>query len=159
MNAKKKEGHCIKNYSNSTAKAVREIPVKGCHRIILSGTFMQNRLSELWSLIDFISDGRILGDKKTFKHEFENRIDRANMKDATLIEKNLGQRLAILLKVLFSFIFSNYYCHSIDPYLLRRTKKGVKEQEQQRQIESLAETKEVNSSTTKQSKKALPSKQ
>jgi DNA excision repair protein ERCC-6-like len=54
------------------SKSIREIGSR--YRIVLSGTPIQNNLSELWSLFDFVCQGRLLGTYPTFKQEFENHI-------------------------------------------------------------------------------------
>ena len=103
-------GHKIKNHTIGTAKAVGEIAVKDCHRIILSGTFLQNSLSELWSLIDFVSETRLLGPFK----QFTQRINKSQMKDADACERKLGNAMIQLLN------------DTIKPYLYRRTKLQIK---------------------------------
>lgn len=66
------EGHKIKDHSSKTSVALRKIPSK--HRIILTGTPIQNNLQEMWSLFDYTSQGRLLGDAKTFKKQFQDII-------------------------------------------------------------------------------------
>ena len=126
------EGHKIKNHTIGTAKAVREIAVKDCHRIILSGTFLQNSLSELWSLIDFISETRLLGPFKQFNQQFTQRINKSQMRDADACERKLGNAMIELLK------------NTIDPYLLRRTKLQIKNLNDKLKRAKIAEMKENN---------------
>lgn len=49
------EGHIIKNSQSKLAKAVKEITAN--HRLILTGTPIQNNVLELWSLFDFLMPG------------------------------------------------------------------------------------------------------
>ena len=49
------EAQAIKNASSDTAKAARLL--KGGHRLALSGTPIENHLSELWSLLEFLNPG------------------------------------------------------------------------------------------------------
>ncbi|XP_052223734.1 DNA excision repair protein ERCC-6-like isoform X2 [Dreissena polymorpha] len=112
------EGHKIKN-PTKTSKGVHAIPAQ--HRIILTGTPVQNNLKELWALFDFVHQGSLLGTQRTFKMEFENPITRAREKDATVGEKRLGLEMAETLKGM------------IAPYFLRRTKAEVKLREQHAQ--------------------------
>ncbi|KAM9269913.1 DNA excision repair protein ERCC-6-like [Cariama cristata] len=106
------EAHKIKCPSNKTTKCVYAIPAK--HRLLLTGTPVQNNLREMWSLFDFACQGSLLGTAKTFKMEYENPITRAREKDATLGEKALGLKISENLMTI------------IKPYFLRRTKDDIK---------------------------------
>ncbi|OXB57145.1 hypothetical protein ASZ78_000546 [Callipepla squamata] len=106
------EAHKIKCPSNKTTKCVYAIPAK--HRILLTGTPLQNNLQEMWSLFDFACQGSLLGTAKTFRMEYENPITRAREKDATVGEKALGLKISENLMTI------------IKPYFLRRTKDDIK---------------------------------
>ncbi len=58
------EGQMIKNAHTQSAKAVRLI--KANHRLVLSGTPIENHLGELWSLFEFLNPG-MLGTASIFK--------------------------------------------------------------------------------------------
>ncbi|XP_033628279.1 DNA excision repair protein ERCC-6-like [Asterias rubens] len=105
------EGHEIKNPSKTT-EAVHKVPAH--HRLILTGTPIQNNLKELWTLVDFVTQGTLLGTSQTFNSGFANPITRAREKDATEGERCLGTEMAKRLREL------------ITPYFLRRTKEDVK---------------------------------
>merc|ERR1711933_610477 len=90
------EGHKIKNHLIGTSKAVRKIPVKNSNKIILSGTFLQNELSELWSLFDFISEGDLFGSYRDFNQEFATKINAGRLKHASRIQKQLSIKLTNL---------------------------------------------------------------
>lgn len=49
------EAQHVKNSTSQTAQAVRRFPAR--HRIALTGTPVENRLSELWSIMDFLNPG------------------------------------------------------------------------------------------------------
>ena len=49
------EGHLIKNPSAKITQATKRI--KATHRLILTGTPIQNNVLELWSLFDFLMPG------------------------------------------------------------------------------------------------------
>lgn len=49
------EAHHIKNRTTRNAKSVKMI--RACHRLILTGTPIENSLEELWSLFDFLMPG------------------------------------------------------------------------------------------------------
>jgi non-specific serine/threonine protein kinase len=57
------EAQVIKNPSAKQTKAIKEL--KSPHRIALTGTPVENNLSDLWSLFDFVSPG-LLGTAKSF---------------------------------------------------------------------------------------------
>jgi SNF2 family DNA or RNA helicase len=65
------EGHKIKNPSAQITEACKSIHAS--NRIIITGTPLQNSLTELWSLIDFVSPG-LLSDQITFEREFCPKI-------------------------------------------------------------------------------------
>lgn len=65
------EGHIIKNAKTKLTKAVKCI--KANHRLILSGTPIQNNVLELWSLFDFLMPG-FLGNESSFNERFSKPI-------------------------------------------------------------------------------------
>lgn len=93
------EAQYIKNYDTATAKAARSLPAK--YRLALSGTPVENRLGELYSLMEFCNPG-ILGTRKQFARRFETPI-LANRSGTA------ARRLRAIVR----------------PFLLRRTKKQV----------------------------------
>ena len=58
------EAQAIKNPGTKQTRAVKKLNAK--NRIILTGTPVENRLSDLWSLFDFLNAG-LLGNAKEFK--------------------------------------------------------------------------------------------
>ena len=69
------EAQAIKNAGTRQARAVKELKSSG--RIVLTGTPVENRLSDLWSLFDFINPGLLGGAKAfaTFARELARRSD------------------------------------------------------------------------------------
>ncbi|KAJ1965770.1 DNA repair protein rhp26, partial [Dimargaris xerosporica] len=65
------EGHKIRNPDAEITLVCKQ--VKTSHRIILSGTPIQNNLTELWSLFDFVFPGR-LGTLPVFQEQFSTPI-------------------------------------------------------------------------------------
>ena len=61
------EGHNIKNPDAKRTKAIKAIP--GQHKLALTGTPIQNKLEELWSLFDFAMPG-FLGTRKGFRDRY-----------------------------------------------------------------------------------------
>ncbi len=64
------EAQAIKNPGARQTRAVKEL--RGRHRIALSGTPIENRLSDLWSLFDFLCPG-LLGGAKEFAAFLKSR--------------------------------------------------------------------------------------
>ena len=62
------EAQYIKNPSTLTTRAVKRLGAR--HRFALTGTPMENRLSELWSIFDFLMPG-LLGPYARFRERFE----------------------------------------------------------------------------------------
>ncbi|WP_339289191.1 DEAD/DEAH box helicase [Ureibacillus sp. FSL K6-0786] len=67
------EAQNIKNMQTMQSKAIRRL--HGDHHIALTGTPIENRLSELWAIFDFIHRG-YLGSFKKFQDEFIVPIER-----------------------------------------------------------------------------------
>jgi TATA-binding protein-associated factor len=61
------EGHLIKNAKSKVSQSVKSMMAH--HRLILSGTPIQNNLLELWSLFDFLMPG-FLGNEAAFNERF-----------------------------------------------------------------------------------------
>lgn len=67
------EAQNIKNSDAAQSKAIRSIPAN-CH-IAMSGTPVENRLSEFWSIIDFTNKG-YLGSAKDFSDSYAKPIQK-----------------------------------------------------------------------------------
>ncbi len=67
------EAQNIKNSATRQAQAVRAIPARA--RIALTGTPVENRLTELWSIMEFTSPG-LLGSAERFRQRFAIPIER-----------------------------------------------------------------------------------
>ncbi|KAI5802729.1 SNF2 family N-terminal domain-containing protein [Pyronema domesticum] len=104
------EGHKIRNPDAQVSLNCKRL--KTPHRIILSGTPIQNNLVELWSIFDFVYPG-CLGTLPTFKQEFEIPIRIGGYKNASNIQVQTATQCALSLKA------------TISPYLLRRMKADV----------------------------------
>ncbi|KAK2384897.1 Protein CHROMATIN REMODELING 24 [Trifolium repens] len=122
------EGHLIKNPSTQRAKSLLEIP--SAHRIIISGTPLQNNLKELWALFNFCCP-ELLGDKKWFKDKYETPILRGNDKNASDRDKRVGSAIAKELR------------DHIQPYFLRRLKSEVFNQDTEKTTAKLSQKREI----------------
>ncbi|WP_372338977.1 DEAD/DEAH box helicase, partial [Actinoplanes sp. RD1] len=67
------EAQHVKNSASEAARAVRRFDART--RIALTGTPVENRLAELWSILDFVNPG-LLGGPHTFRNRFAVPIER-----------------------------------------------------------------------------------
>jgi SNF2 family DNA or RNA helicase len=67
------EAQTVKNSETAQARAVRALPAAA--RIALTGTPVENQLSELWSIMDFTNPG-LLGSAKKFRERFAVPVER-----------------------------------------------------------------------------------
>ncbi|MGP8320857.1 MAG: DEAD/DEAH box helicase [Methanosarcinaceae archaeon] len=58
------EAQAIKNPGTKQTKAIKSLT--SCNRIVMTGTPIENRLTDIWSLFDFLNPG-LLGNTKEFK--------------------------------------------------------------------------------------------
>ncbi|BFU21363.1 SNF2 family protein [Entamoeba histolytica HM-1:IMSS-B] len=103
------EGHIIKNPKTKLTQAVKQII--SLHRLILTGTPIQNNVLELWSLFDFLMPG-FLGTEKEFSERYSKPILAA--KDAASPEDQ--ERGVIVMEKLHRQVL---------PFILRRLKESV----------------------------------
>jgi SNF2 family DNA or RNA helicase len=73
------EAQAIKNHLSQQAKSVRSLPAGS--RIALTGTPVENQLSELWSLMEFANPG-LLGGQKQFRERYAVPIERHGSEEA-----------------------------------------------------------------------------
>ncbi|CAI5490163.1 unnamed protein product [Closterium sp. Naga37s-1] len=104
------EGHRIRNPDADTTIACKQLRTP--HRLLLSGSPIQNRLDELWSLMDFVYPGR-LGTLPVFSTEFALPIAIGGYLNATPLQVATAYKCAVVLRDV------------ILPYLLRRVKADV----------------------------------
>ncbi|GGX22183.1 helicase [Streptomyces malachitofuscus] len=90
------EAQHVKNPHSATAKALRTIPAPA--RVALTGTPVENNLSELWALLDWTTPG-LLGPLKSFRARHARAVETGEDEEA-------AERLARLVR----------------PFLLRRKK-------------------------------------
>lgn len=93
------ESQFIKNPASLTARAISEL--KANHKLVLTGTPIENSITDLWSQMNFVNPG-LLGSLTSFQRRYVAPIEKYN---------NEAVR-AQLQRI-------------IDPYVLRRTKEEV----------------------------------
>ncbi|KAF9380708.1 DNA-dependent ATPase protein rad54 [Podila verticillata] len=96
------EGHRLKNSGSQTFVALNELNVQ--RRVILSGTPIQNDLSEYFSLLNFANPG-LLGSTVEFRKNYELPILRGRDSEASEQEQQISnQKLTELSGVVSKFI-------------------------------------------------------
>ncbi|KAJ1527811.1 hypothetical protein ONE63_007757 [Megalurothrips usitatus] len=106
------EGHKIRNPDAQVTLAVKQLRTP--HRLVLSGSPLQNHLRELWSLMDFVFPGK-LGTLPVFMSEFAVPINQGGYSNASEVMVATAYKCATVLR------------DTISPYLLRRMKADVSE--------------------------------
>ncbi|KAH9640105.1 hypothetical protein HF086_016036 [Spodoptera exigua] len=104
------EGHKIRNPDTQVSKLVKKFQTP--HKILITGSPMQNSLQELWSLFDFMRPG-LLGTYTVFMDHFATPITQGGYANATEYQEATALEIAKALKTI------------ITPYMLRRTKAEV----------------------------------
>ncbi len=92
------EAQFIKNATSQNAQSVKLL--RAAHRFALTGTPVENSLSELWSIFDFLMPGYLMSHSKFVQH-FEKKI----MNNDKVVLSHLNSR--------------------VRPFILRRMKKDV----------------------------------
>ncbi|CAN6897839.1 unnamed protein product [Brassica oleracea] len=104
------EGHIIKNAKSKITSAVKQL--KAQHRLILSGTPIQNNIIELWSLFDFLMPG-FLGTERQFQASYGKPLLAARDPKCSAKDAEAG---VLAMEALHKQVM---------PFLLRRTKEEV----------------------------------
>jgi hypothetical protein len=73
------EAQAIKNAATKQATAIRSLPAAS--KIAVTGTPVENRLADLWSILEFVNPG-LLGPAATFKKRYAEPIERYGDDDA-----------------------------------------------------------------------------
>ncbi|VDL90005.1 unnamed protein product [Schistocephalus solidus] len=105
------EGHKIKNPEAEITMTVKRFLTP--HKLIVSGTPMQNNLKELWSIFDFVNVGK-LGSLPDFLQNFAVPITQGGYATSSPVQVETAYRCACTLRNLLA------------PFLLRRLKSEVR---------------------------------
>jgi SNF2 family DNA or RNA helicase len=90
------EAQNIKNAASATARAARAL--RASHRFALTGTPVENRLAELWSILEFANPG-LLGPLEAFRRDFALPIERyGNNEAAARLRRIVGPFILRRLK-------------------------------------------------------------
>lgn len=89
------EAQYVKNHQTLAAHAVKELHAR--HRFALTGTPIENRLSELWSIFDFLMPG-LLGSYQRFRERYEQPIAAGDDMLASRLQAAVGPFILRRLK-------------------------------------------------------------
>ncbi|OTF71814.1 TATA-binding protein-associated factor 172-like protein [Euroglyphus maynei] len=104
------EGHVIKNGKTKLAKSIKTL--RANHRLILTGTPIQNNVLELWSLFDFLMPG-FLGTERQFMARYSKPILASRDAKSSSKEQEAG---VLAMESLHRQVL---------PFILRRMKEDV----------------------------------
>ncbi|KAI0629717.1 SNF2 family N-terminal domain-containing protein [Trametes polyzona] len=105
------EAHMIKNFKSQRWNIL--LMFRSFRRLLLTGTPLQNNLTELWALLQFLMSGTDFANLKEFGEWFANPLEKAIELGA--VDNEIQQRVSKLHTVL-------------RPYLLRRLKRDVEKE-------------------------------
>ncbi|XP_052214522.1 lymphocyte-specific helicase-like isoform X2 [Dreissena polymorpha] len=104
------EGHRLKNLN---CRLIRELKLyQNTHRLLLTGTPLQNNLKELWSLLNFLLP-EIFDDLGSFETWFDVSVISDAAADAAIIEEEKKKNILSMLHQILT------------PFMLRRVKADV----------------------------------
>jgi superfamily II DNA or RNA helicase len=104
------EGHLLKNPKTATARAARRL--RSQHRLVLSGTPVQNHVQEVWAIFDFLMP-HFLGSSDQFSKEFGRPISKGQKVHSCAADVAVGIEKLIQLH------------QQVLPFILRREKDEV----------------------------------
>lgn len=87
------EAQSIKNPSTATSIAIKALKNRG--RLALTGTPVENSLSDLWSIVDYVQPGT-LGSLKEFKNEYEKKLE--DEKSFDDIQESIEKKIYFIYK-------------------------------------------------------------
>ncbi|EKM53630.1 uncharacterized protein PHACADRAFT_211303 [Phanerochaete carnosa HHB-10118-sp] len=106
------EAHMIKNFKSQRWNIL--LMFRSFRRLLLTGTPLQNNLTELWALLQFLMSGTNFANLKEFADWFANPLEKA-IEMGTVHDDEIQERVSKLHSVL-------------RPYLLRRLKRDVEKE-------------------------------
>ncbi|THH18686.1 hypothetical protein EW146_g2357 [Bondarzewia mesenterica] len=106
------EAHMIKNFKSQRWNIL--LMFRSFRRLLLTGTPLQNNLTELWALLQFLMSGTNFANLKEFGEWFSNPLEKA-IEMGNVLDDEVQERVSKLHTVL-------------RPYLLRRLKRDVEKE-------------------------------
>ena len=105
------EAHEIKNHTSNRSKCCRKVCHRpGTQRLLLTGTPFQNDTTELWSIMNMATAGKVLGKLKEFNKDYGKPIKNSRCRNASSYDRKQGKDANERLQ------------DTLKPYMLRRKK-------------------------------------
>jgi SNF2-related domain/Helicase conserved C-terminal domain len=105
------EGHLLSNEKSAISKACQTLGQYALHRLILTGTPIQNNISDIYPLFQFLMPG-YLGQVGEFQEQFGNAIKNAKKPSASETElEKANEVMSKLHKLVLPFILRRLKCN------------------------------------------------
>ena len=114
------EGHILKNTKSALNIAMNRIKTR--RRIILTGTPLQNNLSEYFAMVDFVKP-KLLGTFNEFRNRFVNPITNGQSLDSTDRDVRVMKKRAFILNDLLKGNYMWHFSYSNDKLCCLFTKR------------------------------------
>ncbi|XP_014484320.1 PREDICTED: transcriptional regulator ATRX-like isoform X2 [Dinoponera quadriceps] len=108
------EGHLLKNEDTALSKCIRM--VKTMRRIVLTGTPLQNNLTEYHCMVQFVKPN-LLGTKREFLNRFVNPITNGQFDDSTAYDVKLMKKRAHVLHKMLEGSVQRFDYSVLTPFL------------------------------------------
>ena len=108
------EGHVLKNTKSALNIAMNKIKTR--RRIILTGTPLQNNLSEYFAMVDFVKP-KLLGTYQEFRNRFVNPISNGQNSDSTDRDVRVMKKRSFILNDLIKGCLQRLDYNVLVPYL------------------------------------------
>ena len=118
------EGHRMKNQKSKFALTLGQ-QYQSAHRVLLTGTPLQNNLSELWALLNFLLP-KIFASCEEFQKWFDKPLSKIH--PATAAKANPNEKQAFELSEEEQLLIINRLHQVLRPFLLRRVKAEVEKE-------------------------------
>ena len=86
------EGHIIKNPATRVTRAMHSLRTR--HRLMLTGTPIQNNLMEFWTLVDWATQSQLFGTQQDFTRDYATPILIGQEPRASEAQRKISKRVA-----------------------------------------------------------------
>ena len=108
------EGHVLKNTKSALNQAMNKVKTR--RRVILTGTPLQNNLSEYFAMVDFVKP-KLLGTYNEFRNRFVNPITNGQSSDSTERDVRIMKKRSFILNDLLKGCMQRLDYNVLVPFL------------------------------------------